>query len=194
MPIEAQYETYYGIHLNHYTYTWGGSTYNKLLTQEYPSDELKSTTSTQTATADFLYSKLVGNPTYMDGVAEGHVTFFNSSSGASATIDDYTVTLYKTVDVPSSATVIGSYSVILSSDNIIAKVGTTWGKNDGGKDEDDTLVVPVNIVITEKEIDINEKIFLRISYNSTNGTVWIGHYNGSDPDDIKIKIPYSPVG
>ena len=189
-PVEAQYVTYYGVHLNHYSYTWGGTTYHKLLTKEYPSEELQSTASTQTDTATFLYPRLVGNPTYIDGVAEGHITLFNSSSGASATLDDYTVTLKKTDDVPNNETTLGTYAYTPSGDNIIWKNGEV--SDDGTKS--DTLVLPVYIPISKKKVDVDEKLLLTISYNSTNGTVWIGHYNGTSPDDIKISIPYVPSG
>ena len=190
MPIEGQYQTYYGIHLRHYSYTWGGSTYNKLLTKEYPSEELKSAASSNTTTADFLYPKLVGNPAYMDGIAEGHITLFNSSSGASATIDDYTVTLYKTDNVPSNETQVGSYSQTLTSYNVAFKKDETDG--DQGSD---TLVLPIYMPINKKKIDVDEKLFLRITFSSAQSSdVWIGHYNGTDPDDIKIKIPYAPTG
>ena len=188
-PIEANYKIYYGIHLNHYSYTWGGNTYNKLLTQEYPSDELQSTASTNSASANFLYPRLVGNPTYIDGVAEGHVTLFNSSSAASATIDDYTVALYKTNDLASNEDQLGTYSISISADNVIFKTGEY---DDHG--HSDTLVLPVYIPILKQKVDVDEKIYLAISYTSSSGSVWIGHYNGTDPDDIKIKIPYAPMG
>jgi len=190
MPIEGQYKTYYGIHLNHYSYTWGGTTYNKLLTDEYPSEELVSTASTQATSAAFLYPRLVGNPTYIDGVASGHITFFNGSSGASATLDDYTVSLIRTDNVPGNEVTIGSFTNTLTADNIIYKAGDFSA--DGTLS--DTLVVPVYMVVDKKKVSVDEKIIIKITYNSTNGTVWIGHYNGSDPDDIKIKIPYAPVG
>ena len=190
MPIEANYKTYYGIHLNHYSYTWGGVTYNKLLTQDYPSDELISTASTQSTTTDFLYPRLVGNPTYIDGVAEGHITLFNSNSSTSVTLDNFTVTLYKTDDIPNNESTVGTYSLVPSGDNIIWKTGEV--SDDGTKS--DTLVLPVYMPISKKKVDVDEKLYLTISYSSTGGTVWIGHYNGTDPDDIKIKIPYSPAG
>lgn len=112
---------------------------------------------------------------------------FNGSSTASATVNDYVVTLYKTKDVPSSASVLGSYSNTLTADNVVYIKGET--SSDGLTS--DILVLPVYIQIDEKKVDVDEKIYLQIYYTSSSGTVSIAHYNGTSPDDIKIKIPYS---
>jgi len=190
MPIEASYKTYYGIHLNHYDYDWAGETYNKILTQEYPSDELVSTASTQASSAVFIYPRLVGNPCYIDGLAEGHFTLFNSSSAASSTVSTYTVSLMKTNDVPENETIIGTYTYTLTADNIIWKSGEV---SDDGFNSD-VLVLPIYMPIVEQRVDVDEKLLLKIEYTSSSGTVWIGHYNGGDPDDIKFRIPYTPTG
>lgn len=172
---------YYGIQLDHYSYTWGGNTYNKLLTQDYPSEDLISTTSTQDTTANFLYPKLVGNPAYIDGIAEGHITVSNTHAADAMTISSYTVTLKKTDNVPSNETTLGAWANDISAgDNIVSAASY--------------LTLPVYIDITKKKIDIDEKLIFCIEVTATGGTLNIEHYNGSDPDDIKIKIPYSPVG
>lgn len=192
ISIEAQYEQYYGIHLNHYSDTWGGKTYNKMLTKEYPSEDLQSTASTQISEVTFLYPKLVGNPTYVDGIAEGHFTIYNSNSGASVTVTAYTVSLKKTDDVASNETILGAVTTNISTDNIILKSGTYTDHINGTGG--DLLVVPFYIPLSHQKIDYSERILLTLKFTSTGGTPWIGHYNGGDPDDIKIKIPYSPGG
>ena len=131
----------------------------------------------------------------MDGIAEGQITLFNSSSNTTVTISDYTVTLYKTDNVPSSETQVGVCAETLSSYNILTPINTIWTIANGGNDDEDTLVLPIYMPITQKKIDVDEKLFLRIEFSSTSTTdIWIGHYNGTDPDDIKIKIPFVPAG
>jgi len=131
----------------------------------------------------------------MDGIAEGQITLFNGSSNTTVTISDYTVTLYKTDDVPSNETQVGTYARTLSSYNIMTPFNTIWTIANGGNDDEDTLVLPIYMPINKKKIEVNEKLFLRIEFSSTSTTdIWIGHYNGTDPDDIKIKIPFAPSG
>lgn len=165
-----------------------------MLTTDYPSEELKSEASTNSTNADFIYPRLVGNPTYIDGIAEGHFTLFNSDSGASVTVTDFTVTLKKTDNVPDNATTLGTYSNTISTENVITKTGDIWAEVDGGNDEEDTLVLPFYINIAKQKIDVDEKILLSIEVSATGGTMWIGHYNGSDPDDVKLRLPYVPAG
>ena len=165
------------------------------MTKEYPSEELKSSPSTNSTSADFLYPKLVGNPAYIDGIAEGQITLFNDSSNTTVTIDDYTVTLYKTDNVPSNETQIGTYSQTISSYNILTPINTIWTVANGGNDDEDTLVLPVYMPISKKKIDVDEKLYLHIEFSTTSSTnIYIGHYNGTDPDDIKLNIPYAATG
>lgn len=177
--------------MNHYDDTWGGKNYNKILTKEYPSEDLQSTASTQNSSATFYYPKLVGNPAYMDGVTEGHFTLYNSSSVASCTVTEYTVTIKKTDDVAANETTLGSKTVSLSIDNILLKAGTYTDWADSGSAGGPLLILPIYIDIDKQKIAVNEKLLFSIVFTYTGGTPWIGHYNGSDPDDIKLKIPYA---
>lgn len=122
---------------------------------------------------------------------------FNSSSAASATVDTFTVTLKKTDNTVDNETTLGTYSNTITTYNYMSKVNTTWLKGETGNavtDYEDTIVLPFYIPVEEKKINVDEKLILTIAYTSTGGTVWIGHYNGTDPDDIKLKVPYVPAG
>jgi len=181
MPIEANYEIYYGINLNHYQYTWGGISYNNFLLTEYPDSNLVSTVTTNITTLDFIYPRLITNKTYLDGTAEGHFTLYNNDPSSATAISSYTVTLLKTTDVPSSIETIGSYTNDISStSNIIASKGY--------------LTLPIYIVISKKPLNENEKIILRIAYTSSNTNICICHANDNSDVDIKIKIPFAPTG
>jgi len=176
-PIEAQYRVYYAIHLNHYSYPWGGTTYNKLLVTEYPNYDLSSVTFTQASTAKFLYPRLVGNPTYVDGVAEGHFFLWNSHAADTTTINSYTVTLIKTPNVSDNETTLGIDAETLTANNTIVAKGT--------------LCLPIYMNIDHIKLSKNDKIILQIDYTDDGaGTVNIIHDNDSTLEDIKIKIPY----
>jgi hypothetical protein len=175
MPIEANYVTYYGIHLDHYSTSWGGNTYNKLLVTEYPSEDLVSTVSTESTDVTFLYPRVITNKTYLDGLAEGHITFYNTS-GSESTVTTMTVSLKSTEDVPSSTTVLGSYSGSYS---------------DASMADDGFLTLPFYIPIDEQTLNENEKILLNITFTASTGNVSISHALDSSLEDIKIKIPYS---
>ena len=182
MPIEAQYVTYYGIHLYHYSYPWGGNTYNKLLVTEFPNENLENKSVTSSNDVTFIYPRLVGNPVHVDGVAEGHITLYNNTAdvgggGSNVTINSYTVSLKKTADVPGAEEILGSYTHSLVTSNSL-----------GGYQY---LTLPVYIVIEKKKLEANEKILLNITFNSDGGGVPnISHALDPDNIDIQIKIPY----
>jgi len=181
-PIEAQYVVYYGIDLTHAVYTWAGTSYTKQLVTEYPSEELVSSVSTEDSTnARFLYPKLVGNPTYVDGVAEGHFTIANGHASEGIVVTNYTISLIKTNNVPNNETIIGTYQNSPSSMASIS-AGTY-------------LTFPIAMNISKQKVDEDEKLILEIDLTITgSGQCDIQHYNGGNPDDIKIKIPYAPIG
>ena len=179
MPIEANYKTYYGIHLNHYSTSWGGNTYHKILVTEFPDSNLVSTDTTNTSSADFLYPRLITNKAYLDGVAEGHITIYNNGSSAT-TVTNFTVSLKKTDDVPSNETVLGSYTANISSDNSIPSSGY--------------LTLPFFMPIDKQTLDENEKLIFHVEYTSNSNDLCIAHANDSNNVDIKIKVPYAPTG
>jgi len=172
-------QTYYGVHLDHVNEIWGGNTYQKVLVQDYPFEELVSTPSTAASTVDFLYPHLIKNRYYLDGVAEGHFTVYNSHATNNMTVTAYTVTLLKTDDVPSNTETIGGYSNSISSNNVVA------AKN--------FLSLPVFMNISKGFVDENQKLILRINVTSSDGTLCICHDNDSVYEDVKIILPFMNV-
>ena len=175
-PIEANYETYYAIHLNHYSTIWGGNTYNKILVTEMPSEDLISTSSTESTNVTFLYPRLISNKVYLDGVAEGHITIYNDT-GSSSDVTTLNISLKKTEDVPSNEETLGSYTATLSADNTIT--------------DDNYLVLPFYITISEQTLEANEKLLFNIQFTSSTSGLKISHALDSSLIDIKIKIPYA---
>lgn len=168
--------------LDHYNHSWGGVNYTTFLLTEFPDSNLVSTVTTKTTTMDFIYPRKIGQND-IDGVAEGHFTLYNSESSGTA-ITAYTITLYKTADIPTSMTALGSYTNTLSSDNFITAYNY--------------LTLPIYMDITHDpdnpSLENDEKLVLRISYTSMGSNVCICHANDSTSVDIKIKIPFAPTG
>ena len=179
MVIEAHYKEYYGVHLNHYSHSWGGVTYNKVLVTAFPDSNLVSTDTTKSADVSFLYPRLVTNKTYIDGTAEGHITVYNNDSGAT-TVTAFTVTLKKTKDVASSATALGSYTGTISSDNSVAATGY--------------LTLPFFMTIDQGILEANEKLFFNVKFTSDGSLMCVSHANDSADIDIYIKVPFAPSG
>ena len=117
--ITRQYQTYYGIHLNHHEETWGGNTYNKILVKEYPHEDLSTTDTTDATSITFLLPQMYMYKYYLDGITEGWFTLYNQDTSNSATLDSFTVSLLKTEDVPNDETTLGSKTMSLSSNNTI---------------------------------------------------------------------------
>jgi hypothetical protein len=100
MPIEANYEEYYGVKLQHYTYSWGGITYgginnNGILVKDFPNEYLISVVTTNVLTMKFLYPRPITPKAYIDGTAEGHFSIYNKHSTTTSNVTSYIVYLKK---------------------------------------------------------------------------------------------------
>jgi len=171
-------QTYYAVHINHITESWGGVNYNKILVKDYMNADLVSTVSTAATTASFLYPELIKNSYYLDGRASGHFTLHNAHASETSTVSAYTVSLLKTADVPSATVTLGSFSNTITADNTIVA--------------HDFLVLPIAMDIShdDAEIGAGEKLILKIEITATSGgTLEICHSNFSDDESIKITLP-----
>ena len=188
MPIEANYETYYGIKLEHYTYSWGGITYGGpntihygILVKEFPDEYLVSVPTTDANSMSFLYPRPIVPKGYIDGTAEGHFSVYNVHSSTTSTVTSYTVALKKTNDVPSNETTLGSYSATLSTASEVLP--------------EDYLNLPFYIQLVEQELNAEEKLILYITWHGTDeDNLCFSHENDSNIIDIKIKVPFAPEG
>jgi len=187
MPIEASYETYYGIKLAHYTYSWGGKTYggsniDGLLVKDFPSEYLVSVPTTPENEMQFLYPRPITPKAFIDGTAEGHFSIYNNSTATAYSVTSYSVSIKKTNDVPSNEEVLGSYYGLISTDNSVPT--------------EDWLTLPFFIQLSEKELNADEKIILYLTFSSddTIGDLCFGHDNDSSIIDVMVKIPFAPEG
>lgn len=176
MPITAQYQTYYGIHLNHRTETWGGIDYNKILVKDTPDIECVSTISTNcTSTASFMLPDLIKNKFYLDGLAYGHFHLYNWSSSVSDTITSVSITL-KTLNNVGTYNDIGVYTAILT---YILNIG-------------DIIAVPFSMNLDKIDISENEKIVLTLQATTDAHTAFYHDIVATEGNmDIELILPYA---
>lgn len=180
MPITAQYQTYYGIHLNHWTETWGGVNYKKLLVKDTPDIECVSTVTSPciSSTVSFIMPELVIGKYYIDGIASGHFHLYNMGTSAH-TVSSVSVTLCL-VNSIGSIRDIGMYETTLSY-SIVSL---------------DIIAIPFYINIAKAEVLENEKIVLFIQCDVSSSNIL--YYHDIEPSDgsmdVLIKIPYASGG
>jgi len=188
MPIEANYETYYAIKLAHYEYSWGGRIYggtndNGILVRDFPSEYLVSVPTTPVNEIRFIYPRPITPKAFLDGMAEGHFSIYNSSTTTDYSVSSYSVQIMKSSDVPGSEEVLGSYYNTISTNNSVAT--------------EDFLTLPFYIRIEEKDLNADEKLILYINFFSSDdgyNDLCIGHENDSKTIDCQIKVPFAPEG
>jgi len=178
--ITRQYQTYYGIHLDHHEEVWGGNTYNKILVKQYLNADISTTDTTDATSITFLLPQMYMYKYYLDGMTEGWFTLYNQDTSNNATLDSFTVSLLKTEDVPNAEVALGSKTMNLSSNNTISKSGY--------------LKVPIFIYLDKQVVEAGNKLLLRLEISTTGGDVIFYHANDSSNEDVKIKIPYAPTG
>lgn len=178
MAITAQYKKYYGVHLNHWTESWGNVDYNKLLVKEYLDEEIISTpTCVSTSTITFLYPELVKSSYYLNGIAKGHFKVYNKHPSTSTTITGYIVTLKK-INNAGTETDLGEYIGTIAADNSVAAL--------------DYIAIPFFLNLSKAEVTENEK--LAFSLDITGGSdLCFAFDNWAATEDLKIEIPFSPT-
>ena len=185
MPLVRQFQTYYVINLNHYAMPWGGSTYSKIMTKDFPSEYLVADDYTLDGTkaAAFLHPVSVLNAYYIDGLAEGHFSIYNESTVTAFAVTAYVATLKKTPDVPGAASTLGAYSGSISSDNDVLT--------------EDYFTLPILINVDHELVEAAERLILELSYTCATDTfnaTGIAHANDSANIDGQIKVPFAPEG
>jgi hypothetical protein len=154
--------------------------WNKFLVTEYMDEYLVVTASTDfdgTNPLRFLYSPLVQGAYYLEGVAHGHFTLYNTTS--TITITGYTVNLSK-LSTSGTYTSLGTVTNTISADNTIAAHGY--------------LTLPIRMIINKAYVGPQEKIVLSINVVESSTTCALVHDNDATENDIEINIPFAPTG
>jgi len=183
MGITRQYQTYYGVYLNHWSEAWGGNTYHEILVKEYPNEYLSTTSNSVCSDITFMYPSLYKNKYYLDGQLEGHLSIYNDSSTTTFYVNSFTVSLKKTDDVPSNETTLGSITTTVSTA--------------GDVPPQDYITLPIYINISKQLVEPSERLLLNMKFTESSASydhLAFSHWNDSSIPDLKIKVPYAPEG
>jgi len=174
------YETFYGIHTNNWSVTFGSfSSHNKLLVKEYISEgcsteEISEATLT---TNKFIYPHHIKKTYFIEGVIEGHITV--AASSATSTVTSYRVTIGK-------VNVSGTEDELYSTGWVTVNTTLDWDSTYSIGEE---MVYPFWIdAWTHSELGEYDRIYVQVEVNGDN-TCEIWHSNDSTWEDIKITIP-----
>lgn len=174
------YETFYGIHTNHWDYSFGTfSNHNKFLTKDYINEACATTdTSAATATTNkFIYQHHIKKKYFIEGTITGQITI--GASGCTSTVTSFRVTVCK-----------------MHENNTDTELFTT-----GWKTVNDTLTWNAGLSVGEErvywfeidawnkaELSDKEKIYVKIEVNAdVCALLW--HSNDATWEDLKIEIP-----
>lgn len=180
-----QYQTYFGVHLDHHSEQWGGQSFNKILVLEYPDPNLVCTSATDatgTVELKFLYPLLVQNKYFLDGIVDGHVTF-KADATAGRVASGYTISLNK---LNNSGTITNIASMTYTFGTVYTFTANQY------------LTVPIFFQVSKQPVNENEKLYLSITlttgYTAGTNYIYLSHANDSNVPDIKIRLPYAPTG
>ena len=185
MGVLRQMQTYYAIHLEHFSLDWSGDIYDTLLVKDFPSEYLSGDYSQDVRELAFIYPSMYSAKYYLDGIAEGYFSVFNSSTGTddTGTVSSYTVTLESTPDAVGEETTIFTITRTVSTANSVASSSY--------------LSLPIYAPIDAKLVNADEKLILTLSFTGTqpsSGYLGIACANDATNIDNLIKIPYAPSG
>jgi len=176
--------TFYGI----CTYNWGetygtfsGTSY--ILVRDYISDGCSfctSSTSGSTYTIKFLYPSYIKKDFWVEGTAQGHITF--SATGRASSVTNYRVSICK---INSDMT---DEELFATGTKSIHSIDCVTGYRLALNDE---IVLPFWINCTpEKRLGENDRIYMKVESTATNRNLKLCHDNSSTWEDFKIEIPF----
>ncbi|MBU0598875.1 hypothetical protein KKF61_07895 [Patescibacteria group bacterium] len=181
---QRYYETFYAIQVDDWDWDFSSkfSNHHKILDKEYISDGCSTTTSsTATATNEFLYPHHIKKTYFIEGVIRGHITL--AASACTTTITSYRVGLYKvSSDDPSMDEELCSTGIKTVNSTLVY---------DGTYNVGEERVYPFWIdVWEEKKLTENERFYLRVEVFSSDNCSALWHSNDATWEDIKIEIPF----
>lgn len=173
MVFDTQKETYYGMYLTDWTYSWGGRSYNNYLMTEFVDENLRYNSTTDADDIRYLLPYAPGNVYVIDGWCEGFFTVYNADGSNSTTFDSYDVYLKKTEDAADSEETLGTMSVSPDDTVNIESYGT----------------YPIYFDVDEQSVSEGELLLLHLNMSFTDGDLEWSHANDSSNVDLEIKIP-----
>lgn len=183
MSTMRYYETFYGIHVDYWGITFGGvfNNHHYMLEKEYVNDGVECTdTSGVTDAITFIYPHHIAKIYFIEGVIKGHFTL--ASSGATAEIEKYRVSLFKIHEST------GDETELFTSGWVDTEVDLEW-RDDIGDGIGEEMVFPFWIDAWEKEkITEFERLYLKIEVDANEYT-YLWHSNDPTWEDVKVVIP-----
>lgn len=191
MGDNRQYETFYGIETNDWDTTFGTlSDHDKLLIKEYINEECSTTSNTAWSSTGtiFLYPHHIKKKYYIEGVADGHITFTSEGAGAESFVSNYRVSIIK-VSSAATETTLAATSIVSVNDTI------SW---DSGTGTGDYIKYPfwIDIWSEPQELGVEERLGIKIEWDIDMGatgsstTAYLSHENWIQGEDFKITIPF----
>lgn len=175
MMFPASYQTYYGVHLNNYAETWGGTDYHKLMVTKYFPNDINTTDEsdlTSTSNYYFLFPIRPKSQYYVNGTARGHFRLHNP------TVDSRTVYMYeialRKIDDTGGSTTLANYI------NYVHQTINSEGYE----------TLPIVLNVDKKFVEKNEKLALWIFVNCDD-EICLSHVNDSRYEDVKITVPFA---
>jgi len=175
------YETYYGIHVDDMSKTFGSfSEHHKLLVKEYLSEGCICTeTSSASNTNEFLYPHHIKRKYFIEGVIKGHITV--AASTATSTCTSFRVSVCKVNEETKDKTEL--FSTGWTSINATLNFNSTYSIGD-------ERVIPFEIDAWKKAtLGEFDRIYVKIEVNGSD-TLSLWHSNDASWEDIKISIPF----
>jgi len=189
------YETFYGIHVNDWSETFGAfANHHKVLVKNYISEGCDTNDwSTASDTYKFLYPHHIKKTYFIEGVIDGHITF--ESSSCSAYLCAYRVTVCKVhEDTTETELFTTGWKTICDT--------LGWDATYGVPDDTGSIVYPFSIDAWQKvKLTEFERIYLKVESTCSltdscvsctaaacsNVSLW--HSNDATWEDIKVTIP-----
>ena len=170
---------FYGICPTYWMETFGNiSNTHYLLVQRYVNESASVTTisTVSQTTIQFLYPDYLTDKAFIDGRAEGQLTFY--ASGGASTVTSYRVTICKAT--PDAGTPMELYS-------------SNWVPVSKGISAASDMVLPFWINCpgaSDKYIASTERLMIKIEVTTTNTFLKLAHDNSATWEEFKIEIPF----
>lgn len=178
------YETFYGMHLTHWVFSFGGFiNMHKILDKTYTSEgcdteEYSVVSEYEDTGITFLYPDHIKKTYFIEGVIRGQVTF--GAHGAEGTVGSYMVSIGKMN--------INTYEQILFTTGWIAINDTLDWNSEYSIGEEKNY--PFRIDAWDyAELNEYDRIFVRVEFSGCSDVVF-WHANDATWEDLKIEIPF----
>lgn len=177
------YRTFYGVKPSDVSFTWGGTTYNTFLVDNYMDDEIQSEPSSKIYSyvsltgCTFLYPHRIQRNYFIEGVMSGHIHVFNDGTAnlGEKDVTQYDIELVK-IDEGGTYTSLSSFTQVMTS-------------GERGVATQDYKCFPYFLDITDrKEIGQNERIAIVCKVACASAALYLYHDNDRSNEDFKISL------